>query len=298
MATKAATHTGPTASTSTTKPPTLHVKAPDPKPEQRFTVFELDSDDDDDEPMQHFRMVMDDPDTPSDDEDDDADSNGPTHEPDDYAHDLDDGNDVDMTEETSLHPTPSPITAILNAVDAQLRLRIPETTARTRYPHLAYANIDALRRDPFFTTIFRDPDYSVVRFPTGVNSSCLTTDLDRTRSSYLSPESPAIDQPRRRATPRYAPDSPPRELDDNLQDDITYELSTPGSRPAFESSSVPSLFFDPPRPTTPRSPIPTQTLPLPAPPSPPWGIDAPLDDPVVAPAPWTIFAWGGNGNET
>ncbi len=77
-------------------------------------------------------------------------------------------------------------------MDSQLRLRIPEATARARYSHLAYAKIDTLLRDPFFTTVLRDPDYSVVRFPTGLISSCLTSNLDRTRSSYLSPESPAI----------------------------------------------------------------------------------------------------------
>ena len=131
------------------------------------------------------------------------------------------GNDVNMTDETSYNEAPSSSTAILNAVDSQLRLRIPEASARARYPHLAYANIDTLLRDPFFTTILRDPDYSVVRFPTGIISSCLTSDLDRTRSSYLSPESPAISQPRRRATPRYVPESTPREPDDLLQTDIT-----------------------------------------------------------------------------
>ncbi len=41
-------------------------------------------------------------------------------------------------------------------------------------PHIAYANIDTLLRDPFFTTILSDPDYSVVRFPTGLIASCLT----------------------------------------------------------------------------------------------------------------------------
>ena len=128
--------------------------------------------------MQHFRMVMDDPDN-----DDDEDFTAPTDDPVDFTHDLDEGNDVNMTDETNYNESPSPITAILNAVDAQLRLRIPEATTRARYPHLAYANIDTLRRDPFFTTVLRDPDYSVVRFPTGLISSCLTSDLDRTRSS-------------------------------------------------------------------------------------------------------------------
>jgi hypothetical protein len=229
-------------------------------------------------------MMMQDPD---DDNDDDDDSTANTDGPADFAHDLDEGNDVNMTDETSYHVAPSPITAILTAVDSQLRLRIPEATARARYPHLAYANIDALLRDPFFTTVLRDPDYSVVHFPTGIISSCLTSDLDRTRSSYLSPVSPAIDQPRRRATPRYVPESPPREPDSNLQDDITYDLSAPGLRSAFESSSV-----HPPRPTKPRSPLPTQNLPVPAPSPPPdWG-HGPIHNAAVAPAPWHAFTWG------
>ena len=67
--------------------------------------------------MQHFCMMMQDPD---DDNDDDDDSTANTDGPADFAHDLDEGNDVTMTDETSYTATPSPVTDILTAVDSQL----------------------------------------------------------------------------------------------------------------------------------------------------------------------------------
>jgi hypothetical protein len=221
-------------------------------------------------------------------DDDDDDSAANTDGPVDFTHDLDEGNDFDMTDEANhIDDPPSPITAILTAVESQLRLRTPETNDRARYPHLAYAPIDDLLRDPFFTTIFRDSDYSVIRFPSGRITSCLTVNHDRARSHYLSPERPALPQPRRRATPRYEPDSPPHETDHPLQDDITYDLST---RSVFESSSTTVTT----RPTKPRSPTLTLSLPSLAPPSPrEWG-NAPLHTMAAAPAPWHVFTWGRN----
>ncbi len=297
-----ATTCGP-SKTTPTKPPTLHVKISDAKPEQRFSTLAYDDDDDDyDEPLQHFRATMTDPD--DDDDADDPDS-APHAGHINVANDVDDlpdgaqlADDVSDFDMTGHDGPVTHVTTILQAVDAQLRQRTPETLARAHYPHLAYANIDALLFDPFFTTVFRDPDYSVIRFPTGLIASCLTPDLDRARSRYSSPESPAINQPRRRATPRYIPESPPREPDDLLQDDITYDLSASS---AFQSSSAsvpPRPASVPPRPTKPRSPPPPVDLPPPAPASPPeWG-NAPLYAPAVAPAPWQAFAWGNDVSYT
>jgi hypothetical protein len=180
------------------------------------------------------------------------------------------------------------VTALLQAVDAQLRQRTPEMPARARYPHLAYASIDTLLRDPFFTIVFRDPDYSVVRFPTGTIASCLTPNLDRARAQFLSPTQPDRDSPpRRRATPRYVPESPPREPDDRLHhNDVTYDLS---ALSALQSSSV-SVPPGPPRPTKPRSPPPPSNLRSQAPASPPECRNAPLyASATVAPAPWQAF---------
>jgi hypothetical protein len=93
--------TSTSTSTITTKPPTLHVKISDTKPEQRFSILGYDFDPDDDaEPMQHFRMMMHDPD------DDDDDSTANTDGPVDFAHDLDEGNDLKMTDETSYNDDP------------------------------------------------------------------------------------------------------------------------------------------------------------------------------------------------
>ncbi len=92
---------------------------------------------------------------------------------------------------------------------------------------------------------------SVVRFPTGRITSCLTVDHNRALSQFLSPERPAYVQPRRRPTPRHGPDSPPHEPDDNLQDDITYALSALWVRASFSGCSwsssckpIYSHFFD------------------------------------------------------
>ena len=291
-----------TSTTTSTKPPTLHVKTGEAKPEQRYSTLEFD-DDDADQSLLHFRTTMTDPDDDDDDESpahhdghfnvvNDADE---SHVDDQFTGDI---HDFEMT------GTDSPVNAILQAVDTQLRQRHPETQARARFPHLAYASIDDLLRDPFFTTVFRDPDYSVIRFPTGRITSCLTADHDRSRAQYLSsPESPALAQPRRRATPRHAPDSPPRSPDS--QDDITYDLSRSSS--SVDPRPISDLFdhlsrsritwgstpdAHPTKPTTSRNPAPTQPLPFQAPPSPPeWG-NAPLHPVAAAPIPWQVFQWG------
>ena len=278
-----------TATPATTKPPTLHVKT-EAKPEQRFFTLTYDEDDDDedyDEPMQHFRATMTDPD---DDDDDDAASVPPGghinvvndgEDMPDAAHLPDDVNDFDGT---GLEGPVTHVTAILRTVDAQLRQRTPAMLARARYPHIDYANIDTLLHDPFFTTVLSDPDYSVVRFPTGLIASCLTTDLERARAHFVSLARPSPPPPRRRATPRYVPESgsPPRDPD-YVQDDITYDPPS-----AFRSSSV----SVPLRPTKPRSPPPLPDTSSLAPISPhQWG-DAPLSAPVVAPTPWQPFVWG------
>jgi hypothetical protein len=241
------------------------------------------------------------------------------HDLTDADHPIDGMNDFDMTGEVDHVADATPhVNTILTAVDAQLRLRTPKATARARYPNLAYASIDNLLRDPFFTTVFRDPEYSVIRFPTGRLTSCLTVNHDRARARYLLPESPALSQPRRRATPRYEPDSLPHSPTADSQDDIAYDLSTWS---AFSSRSVPdsqsssssvdprppyqpiSALFDtlsrsftadsrPTKPTVSRSPAPTQFLPPAAPPSPPeWG-HTPLDHVAVAPVQWQAFRWG------
>ncbi len=280
---------GPSKTTSI-KPPTLHVKISEAKPEQRFSTLACDNDDDDyDEPLQHFRATMTDPDDDDDDDPDSAPHGGHINvvndvdDMPDAAHLTDDVNDFDMT---GLKGPVTHVTAILEAVDAQLRQRTPEMLARARYPHLAYASIDLLLHDPFFTIILRDPDYSIVRFPTGIIASCLTPNLDRARAHFLSPARPALPPPRRRATPRYLPEPPPREPDDLLQSDITYDLSAPS---AFQSSSA----SVPPRPTKPRSPPTPLSLPSLASASPPeWG-NAPLYAPAIAPAPWQAFAVRG-----
>ncbi len=98
------------------------------------------------------------------------------------THLTDDVNDFDMI---GLDGPVIHVTAILQAVDSQLRQRNPEVLARARFPHLAYASIDTLLHDPFFTTVFRDLDNSVVRFPTGIIASCLTPNLDRARAHFL-----------------------------------------------------------------------------------------------------------------
>jgi hypothetical protein len=265
-----------TSTTTTTKPPTLHVKISKAKPEQRFSVLAHNSDPDDDyEPIVAFRATMHDPD----DDDDDFTANTGGHvDVVHNAHDLnaadhliDDMNDFDMTGEVCRIADPPPhVTAILTAVDAQLRLRILKDTVRARYPHLAYASIDDLLHDPFFTTVFRDPEYSVICFPTGRLTSCLTVNHDRARARYLSPESPVLPQPRRRATPRY--DSPPHSPTDDSQDDITYDLSTWSafsSRPVYDTLSSSSTVDSRPPfrpvsdarlPSPPPTPTPTRNI--------------------------------------
>jgi hypothetical protein len=140
MAKRAAEQKGPGPSkTTSTKPPTLHVKISEVKLEQRFSTLACDDNDDDyDVPLQHFRATMTDPD--DDDDDDDPDSaphaghinvvNDVDDLPD-AAQLTDDVNDFDMT---GLNGSVTHVTAILQAVDAQLRQRTPEMLARARYP--------------------------------------------------------------------------------------------------------------------------------------------------------------------
>ena len=67
---RATAEKGPsTSTTTTTKPPTLHVKISDAKPEQRFSTLAYDDTDVYDQPLQHFRATMTDPDDDEDDPD-------------------------------------------------------------------------------------------------------------------------------------------------------------------------------------------------------------------------------------
>jgi hypothetical protein len=122
--------------------------------------------------MISFRATLHDPDD-EDDDDDSTDNVGghvdvvhDAHDLDAAAHFIHDMNDFDMTGEVS-HSSdpPTHVTTILAAVDAQLRQRTPEALARTHNPHLAYVFIDDLLRDPFFTTVQRDPRILCCPFP-------------------------------------------------------------------------------------------------------------------------------------
>jgi hypothetical protein len=139
--------------------------------------------------------------------------------------------------------------------------------------------------DPFFTTILRDSKFSVVRFPSGNLSSCLTYDLDRARAVYLSPGAPASRPQHRPPTPRFVLDTPPQESSSappTAHDDITYALSTASLLPCRSSAPTPIM----PTPTT-RPPLPHLGLP-----DVPWGSDPPhIAAPPVQQG-WKMPQWG------
>jgi hypothetical protein len=209
------------------KPPTLHVSSA--KPEQRFATLTDGSDSDDGHitPLVHFRMTMD----QSDGDDDPTDSTPA----------VEGADDVDMTE-FAVPPAPN-IPAILADVEQRLSTIPAETIARSRYPY-PFADASTLLADPFFTTLLRDPEYSVIRFPTGTIVSCLTYDLDRVRQAHLSPVAPAPRPRPRPPTPRYAPASPPQESSSSIalpHDDITYALSHASLHSSSSSAPTPSM---------------------------------------------------------
>jgi hypothetical protein len=114
-----------------------------------------------------------------------------------------------------------------------------------------------LLADPFFTTVFSDSDFSVIRFPSGLIASCLTHDLNRTRTMHLSPDAPASRPFRRHPTPRYVPDSPPQESSSSPEPahaDITYDLSRVAIRSSNSSVSPPN--HRPPLPPLPHLGLP------------------------------------------
>ncbi len=133
-----------------------------------------------------------------------------------YAYYYNDTSDEDEVPEPLARHTPTnsdsvpTIAAILTDVDQRLNPVSPATLALARYPY-PFAELSTLMADPFFTTVFSASDFSVIRFPSGHVASCLTHDLNRTRTVYLSPDAPTPRPFRRYHTPRYVPESPPQE---------------------------------------------------------------------------------------
>ncbi len=183
-------------------------------------------------------------------------------------------------------PTPPQVPAIIADVEARLATVDPATLALAHYPY-PFSTLATLVADPFFTTILRDSEFSVVRFPSGRLSTCLTYDLDRVRAGYLSPAAPVSRPSRRPPTPRFVPESPPQESSSVLaptHDDITYALSTASLLPSRSSTPTPIM----PTPTT-RPPLPHLGLP-----DVPWGSDPPH---VVAPhvqQGWQMPQWSND----
>ncbi len=168
--------------------------------------------------------------------------------------------------------------------------------------------------------IHRTQDHAIIYQPSGRLASCLPSDIDTVRNSFL-PASPET-RPHRPPTPRYPPDSPeiyeahpsplffPQESSDTSypHHDITYDhaaatpfvrplrtpftLAQPGGMETNIRSS--STHIDDAHTSSSEPPRPALAPPLPPTRhSPVWGDGSPIaPDQNLAPVPWQQFLWG------